>query len=680
MRAVLRLVLIFEVVLLSAPVYAWAQWEQFIPRIWDTAAWIETDGYYESHKSTLGGTGLNTTDTYLAGKFVFSAAGWVYHPRFLVFLAKIGTGLAFERVTNDAPFAPSTGSKTSFLREYEFRTIILPEHPYNLELYTVRQNPYIRGRVVLGLAAVEDDKGVIFRYKERPYAFNLSYNQVTVESSQFSTSTTRLRTNGVYFKDWGTFAASFTHENSDNTFLSSGGNLSSNEYTFENQLRFLKSKLNIESDLSLITLNQNMPFETLNDSRFSWNEKVNYEFPWHFNTQVYYTLFHETADRSGGSAGIANTLTDTSYNAGLSVTHRLYQSLVTSYNINYLSVATTTGDTKGTSQSLSTAYTKRIPGGQLIAGLNFSRTSLTRTGAPSIVNENQTAQLFGEFVLQQTDVDTTSISIKVKSPLTGNLVDLTRDIHFLVFPIGNTVRIKIISIPPEAFSPDPSFNYGFEVTYSLVPENADVTTTTYGGSLKLELFDHFVNPYASYTHGEQSISGTFAGTPVNFTSTVYGLLLQKWAFSLLGEYQNYQSNTNPYEVMRAEANYRNSIGAGAFLSGQAFYRITKYGATSFGQNSFTEKLFGGSFLLQKNFPRKNLSFTVGGNFTQVTGLATTRTYSVNSNLTWALGQLEVKAGAGYGRSQSDITSLKLGSLKEESMYQSYYLTIRRQLF
>ena len=665
------------VLMLSVPAIAWGAMGQFAPKIYSTEGEVLLDGSYENQRFTTENNSTSRSNTLFTERFVLTTTGWVYHPRFLIFLAKVSAGLAHENITSDYPYTESQGWNTTFMPEYELRAVLLPEHDYNLELYTLRRDRYLPGTVVLGYDTVGTDTGAIFKYKRRPWAYTLAYNYTTVDSDQYSKDTSSWRTNAVYFKDWVTFAGGYFHEESDNTYSNVSTNLKTDEYSLENQLRFFHNQGNLTSNWSEIRFKEDSSLENLDDRRRTWNERLYLDLPWHLNVNLYYNYYDETSDTELPNSNISTTLDNTSKTTGVTLTHRLYQSLVTSYNFTSISVKSTTGDTDGTVHSLSTVYTKNIPRGLLTAGLNYSQSDIDRTGTPTFLNETDVAQLFGEFTLQQTDVDPDTISMRVKSPFTDGFVGLVRDLHYLVFPIGNTVRIQIISLPPVALSPDPFYLYTFQVTYELIRDEATIKTTTYGASLKLELFENSVSPYVSYFHTEQdtNTSRSFSGEPLDTTTYIAGIYLQKQPYSLLLEYQDVQSNVNPYTMMKAEAMYRKDLSAYTRLHLKAIYQKTKHDET-FGQESgFTEDFIGGTLWFQRRYPKRNLTLNLGATYNRSKGLNTRQSYSVDGELLWKLKQFELRAGMGVG-----YTEIEYQSGTQDSLYQRYSLSVRRQIF
>jgi hypothetical protein len=676
-QAVEQFIVALAIVVLLFPPAVHGALKQFVPKIISSEGELEIEGLYESQKNTAGDARRKVSDTFFSERFVLTTTGWVYHPRFLLFLSKIGFGLAHEEVNSDYLFSASGGGMhTTAMPEYEFRAVLLPEHPYNLELYTLRRDRYLRGRVLPGFDTVGRHSGAVFKFKRRPYLFRLSYELSDLESRYFSENTKTLSSNAVYFKEWGTFAGGYSHMDTDSSYSRFSADYSSDECSFQNQLRFFQNRLYLDTNLSRISFNQESFSETMDDKRLMFDEKLDINLPRNLHLNGYFNRFDETTKMQFTNPVEKTELTATTNNVGFTLQHKLYQSLVTVYNFNYLSLESTTGDSKGPLQSLSTSYTKKFPLGLLLAGLSFSTSKIERTGAPAVISETSSAKIFGEFTLKSTDIDKSTINIWVKSALTGSLVRLTRDVHYLVFTTGNNVKIQIISIPVEALSPDLFYNYEFHVTYKLIRENASIETNTYGGSLRLGLFDHFFNPYVSYFRSKQDIvSRQPAQIPEDTKTTTLGVLLQKEPYSLLGEYQDVNSNLNPYKMLRTEADYRNNIAVNTSLTAQAYYRKTDYTRGVFKTKELSEHVFGGNGRLQKYYPNSNTNLSAGVTYVRASGVADRKAFTFDGELYWKLKKFELRIGVGIGRSQ-----VKYRKSEEKSLYQNYYVTVRRRIF
>jgi hypothetical protein len=669
------LVLIVATAALSArPPGAAAQASDFLPRITSLGGSLEFGALRETQSNGAART-AHVSDTYLAERIALSVTGWVYHPRFLLFLAKGAFGLAHEDVGTPYRSSPPAGMQTTDLEDYELRTLLLPEHPYNLELFTVRRNPFQRGRIYPGSASVGTDTGAVLRLRDRPWAANLSAQTSTESSSGYHRGDDTISGNAVYFKDWGNIAGSYSRVASDSSFAGSPSSATAEDYTLENQLRFLGSRATLVSAAGRNLSTQRSFSESDNDDRASWTERLSLALPLSFDVNLTYDRYDEWLQRQAAGAA-ASALRTRNETAGLSVVQRLYHSLTTTYDLSRLSTSSSTGDTRGTTQALSEAYVKQIPGGLLSAGLSYGKSSLDRTGAVLVLSEEQAAPLFGEFTLRQPGADPASVGVRVKSPATGVFVALSPGINFDVAVVGDLLRVRITALPASARVSDPLFAYSFSVTYSLPPGDTTIDTTTWGGSLRVELFDHVVSPYLAYADSsEHEFSGPASETVFDTTTSTLGLQLQWAPATLVVENQVVHSDINPYRRWRAQLDGRQGIGGNTIVQGQLLYISTSYGGGLYQGAGFDEVTTGATLRVQQRWPRQNVTLLFGGSYTHATGLATHQVVSADAEATWVIRLLEVSASASLGRSE-----LTTPEGRQESVHQLYLLKVTRKLF
>jgi hypothetical protein len=293
-----------------------------------------------------------------------------------------------------------------------------------------------------------------------------------------------------------------------------------------------------------------------------------------------------------------------------------------------------------------------------------------------VINETHAARLFDEFTLGQTDADAGSIVLTVKSAATGSVVELTPEVHYRISTTGTSVRVRLLALPASVLGTDPFFSYTFTVTYSLNAATETIDTTAYGGSLRLDLFDHLVSPYCAYSFSRENASaGSPTGEPLDTISTTVGLTLQRLPYTLGLEYQQVRSDLNPFNRLKAEFNFRQEIGPNSQALGQALYTNTDYGEGAFQSQAYSEEVVSTSVRLQQRFPRQHLTFLVGGTYDTSSGLYRRDSFSLDGELTWVLQQLEVTASASFAKAR-----LKLPTQDQTSEHQLYYLKMTRKLF
>lgn len=673
-----RFILIIALCCLTLPAVVLADLRQFIPQIYSTEGDLEINASHESKENLIADQGSRSSDTYSNEKIVLRVNGFVYHPRFLLFLGKIGGGFSQEMYRYKSAGTDQDSTSQLFIWEYEFRTLLLPEHPYNLELYVMRYNPFIIGRANSEIGSVTTSEGALFSYKKRPFKFKLSYKIGDTESSRSVSDSESFNAFANYFKENFTLAGSFSQSATNNTIGSSETEFDLIHYSIENQIRLFQRKVYLTSNASKVLSEQQSVGTVIEGNRLSWTEQLNMYLPWNFNSILTYGYFRDEQKSrdTGAEARGQRESVSTSNSAGLSITHMLYESLRTIYSFNYNESLTSTGDSEVTMNYISTAYTKKIPRGKLIAGLQLSNSILKRTGAPTVTAEDIQAKIFDEFTLKESDIDTELIRVFVKDPVTSALIELKNNVHFSINSVGNTVKIFIIDIPPEAEDPDPFHEYTFRVTYSFIVGSIEIEKSGFGYNLKLELFDGLVNPYYIYNHENQELlSGTLTGGTDEVTSNTVGLVLQKQPYTLLMEYQDYDSRLTPSKRYRAETNYRQNFEMTTYVDARVYYTKVKNLAGFFDVESTTETSMGMDLKVNKRYPRKNLTVTAFGSYSNRKLIFVTNTYSLGAAVTWKVAKIDLSLGANMSLIDSSFDAGKA-----ETTNQTYYFTLKRKLF
>ncbi len=644
---------------------------RFIPVLSDYDGDVEIGMTSETNENTYGGSGLKTSDTTAMERLRLVTTGYIYHPRFILFRLGGAGGFLQEDFESTASAASHT---TRSANEYEVRTFILPEHPYNLELYTLQRSPLIKGRFSQATPRSRE-RGAIFRYTRRPLFAEMSVTENTT-SGLFSYTAKTYRGNiGHYL---GPFFNSAGYAHTEST-------TSQNVRTTRND-SFLSNQFN----LSFLTLNsrfeadrqkQEDPLAAPVDTEtVSWIEQLNTELPGNLNAAASYNLLKDTRTTEQTVSSPESALFNKSDNAGFTLTHRLYNSLRTNYNVNYVSAESTGGDTRTTSQSLTSAYTKKIPTGTFLAGVNLSNSRSEIRGAPVVVREVHALPgpiVSGvNFFLNAQPVDETTIDLWVKDPLSGNLVPMTLGPNYQISKIGNTVQIVVLSLPSPV---DPNLpSYEFLVSYSLIPGNVEFETRTEGYNLKFELFDNLLSPYYSHTSTIQEVlSGSLPGGPDSLTLETVGVIVQKMPYIVTTEYDGARSRLNPYRSWKNMAEYRKNMAEATSMTARISRTYSTYPVAIAwqGTRGYTEKTTRADVTLQKSFPRKNLDLFVGGSYFDNSSFINSTGYSLSATLSWRIGRLTANLGAIINDSYSTLPTGK-----QTLNYEYYYLTLTRKLF
>ncbi|MEJ2684847.1 MAG: hypothetical protein P8Z71_10680 [Candidatus Sulfobium sp.] len=656
---------------LTVPAEVRADFRQFVPRISEYHGFLTVDSSYENQEDTTNGRGIKSKDFFLRETLQLAALGYVYDPRFITFVLKFSGGVKHESFSIGPRSEPFT---TMFASEYTFRMIVLPEHPYNLELFALRVEPLTR-RAFLQSKSVAYSKGAIFRYKKKPYFFNAHYLENTTDSPGGSYSTRKYGFLGTYFKEMGqekfySYSASYDHTSSSFT---AGG--STDEAALSNTyfLKWISFSTNAAYQQS--SQDQGPYSLALNSRTMSVGERAHFRLPWNFGSDLAFGWSRNTLKTSGGNIA-PQELSATTRNGSFTLTHRLYSSLFTHYSLGYGALKSDTGRTTTLANNLGVNYSKNIPWGRMRVAVSVGRTTTDRKGILSVPNEpHPGVSVPGLFTLNNQDVDATTIIVFAKSPdVPGQLIPLTQDTDYVLQPFGNTYRITIVSLPPDFAIPG---TYDFVVSYTLNNAESKLRTTNLNYSINFELFKDTFFPYYDHSTSRQKVvSGIANEVPWNLTSDTVGFQFVKRPFTLSASYLTVRSNINPSRGWRTEATYVKSLTQNVQMQAAANYSSVFYPqGTGTGGVSYTDQLFGTSASVQWRFPKHNMYLDAVGAYSRDQSLTTSNSYSLSSNYVWHAGKVYVRAGATVSLSDSEF-----GGGKSRRTDQYYYLTVKRQLF
>jgi hypothetical protein len=621
----------------------------------------------QSYQNTLGGQRSASDDRLFTESIRLGVDGFVYHPRFIIFNTELSEALNEENGTGV--------SRTTALSSYLVRAVVLPEHPYNLELVKRHLQTYFPGTAggTVGLMGTVDEEGALFKYKQRPLSFQASYFNDVVDSTVSKADTRSYRVNGSYGGQVITDTASYSHSET----LSTGDLITKrDEYSVGNDIRY--EHFTFDSSVNNITHEQISPVRPdFQAETFSWTEQLIARLPWNFSASAS-TGYREETDRTGETpSSPATEESNRSTSKMFSLSHQLYQSLATNYSLVDLSSRSSSGETTSRSQSFSTLYTKTIPTGRLTAGIQLGRLESERTGTPVILNEaHNTAVPPGIFTLGSQNIIDSSIQIQVKDPVTGGLITLRPQLDYVVGVLGSSVQITVVSVFPATPEP-PGFVYEFLASYTLV-DQSKFSSKSSGYSFRLDLLDNLLAAYFNYfTMAQEVVSGSLAGGPERNTNKTVGMTVNTGSYSGLIEYQDYDSRQSPYKSRRATAAYQTPLGGDTNATVSLFYRQTDHlpSPTLPGDTGFRDSSEGTNVAVDMKFPQDHLFLLMSSSYYQTRSIFDSSTVTLNASVTWRLGLFSATGGAQLNRQESVLATTKT---LNNSQY--YYVTLSRKLF
>ncbi len=667
-----------------APSFALADWRDFIPTPFENSAYFETFGSYERDYLHSGSQSSRWDDSFLREKLTLLSDGYSYDPRFMQYHFSIAGLLRQENY--DSSVAGSTGWTDGTGTEFDVRLVFLPEHSYNLTVFASRYEPLFKEQSAVQHNAVGTTYGASFRYRKKPYFLHVGIVNDHIDSGESSSDVTRFSLDGEYFKRFANGnEVSFTAGYVPSWFSNSAdltGN--SNEYSAGNMLNLYGVR--ITSNVSKSDYDQESTQSgTVKSDQLNAYSLLNADLPWNFRTDASYR-YRDNEDTIEEPDTPATKLTDRGDDLQFDLSHRLYESLDTTYTFLRDTRDSSGGSTTGTSNALTVAYAKLLPEqSRLLAGLGVSRTDTDSSGQPTITNQQFTIAVPGTITLPQQSVDQTSIIVFLLSPLPPfQLIQLVENVHYTVIPNGTSFDIRIFNLPPEFVVPG---TYTFSISYSLLSGDFSLQTDSVSGNASVQLFSDLVTPYFSYIHVHSSVtSGVFPGIPIDSTTYTTGLILHRGPWRLLGEYQDLKWNVSPYRAWRADLQYVSTLSETVNFYATASYLNRYYpqgssgalpGTTSgLGSGPYTEELESVAANIQKQFPSWNMYLAVGGGYSRLSQLIDTNAYTLNGSWTWHIAKVDLSIGAtGYASDSSGA-----GTIPVRRDHELVYLNMRRRLF
>ncbi len=667
-------------------------WTNFMPKLFNYNAFLELTSYHDVNKNQVNGNGYKVTDNLFQEKLTLSTDGYVYHPRFLLLNIKVSGVLDQEQfgvTTNGGTGIPWTNS-TGF--EHDVHLKFLPQHPYNLELLS-RHDIVLSPRGVQSGTQTTNQYGGIFTYYETPFAANATYMVMDAKSGGFSSSSPSLSAYVSHSVDFSTTSVTYEHMTSETDFETSGAasrtDTARDNYNFSNTLRYKGATLS--SNVNFTRTEQNtVPVQSdAITSFFTVTETLYWRLPWNF--QALFRYYHYDTSLDYNLQSTQNKFSNTADNAGFDLSHQLFQSLSTDYNVNITSNRSSDmAKSDSVSQTLTLNYTKKIPFGVMNAGVLGGEIVENRRGALIIINESHSASLTppaNKFVLNHDDADITTIVVKVRIP--GTEIDFVLpQVFYLIGSQGGFPSITIFDLPldpPVKQIGNPNFNYAFTVSYNLLPNNVKLKTILKGYNLQFTLLENLLSPYYRYSSSQQEVlSGTLIGGPTSTETTSIGLIVNKGPFRWLNDYTNMDSTSSPQRQFLSQLDFSKEIaGNTRIMLGVRYVRIrylTGPQDTVVRNYSETDKMLTAS--VSKYLPSYNLSGSLAGSYGTSDSLTNSKIYTGNGELTWRTGRLSVTARAEISNMSSNFSgnTATLTSVKTVTTHERYYLQVKRALF
>jgi len=657
------------------PHAASAQWKDFLPTPYENHAFLDTYGSYERDSTTNTDRDLTWEDTFLRERLTLQSRGYSYDPRFVQYQLSL-SGLATQENYDSTAF-DTGGWDFGGGFEYDARLFLLPEHPYNLQLFASRYEPLYKQQAASSHDGIADTYGAMARYRRKPYFLNAAYVDTTLHSSGSSSNVKQLALDGEYFKRFRNGYEVSAIGAVRPSWYDSSEDLqgSAQEYLLGNFVNLKRIRLN--SSVSQNSFEQDRdPDQNYDADQFQWWEQLSVYLPWNFRTNLAYRYHDNQSDVAIGDDPKRN-YSDDGNNVQLDVIHRLYESLDTTYRLQHDSRSSSGGDTTLLSNSLSIDYNKRIPRGRFATGVSVGRTDTDNSGFADIVNDPYTATAVpGMFALRQQNVDPDTIIVFLESPLPPfDTILLVEGVHYQKNTAVEPFEIQIVSLPVEFAIPG---TYDFYVSYSLLSGDFELQSDTLGASMTFQLFDDLLTPYARYLALRSDVlNGQTPFIPTDSDTYTAGLLGHYGPVRTRSEFQYVDWKVNPHRSWMTEIRYIGSLGRNTSTYATASYMNRQYlgGQNLYYSNKYTEQTVTTAATVTRQLPFYNMYVSAGGSYSYIDGLIQSNAWSVNSNLVWHIGKLDISIGvSAYGADNSGGLSTT-----NERNRELIYVNLRRQL-
>ncbi len=649
----------------------------FLPRPTRNGAFVDLFTSYERDDNPGSVRSFGWHDTFFKEKLTFFSNGYFYHPRFLQYQVSVAGALKQERF--EASYLNPQDWRHGEGVEYDGRLFFLPEHPYNLELYALRYEPLFKTQAATEHDSLQSGWGALFQYRQRPWFSHAKLSDSTTRSGILTSNVRRLGLDGEYVTRLGTAGQFSLNASVNPTHFSNSQGLDgrSTEFLFGNLINLKRVRLN--SSLTRNTSDQDNGLSgRFENDQFTWYELLSLYFPLNFRSDLSFRRQENESTIPDTLTSIDRTLSDTSEQVQLDIVHRLFRSLDTTYRFLDISRDSSGGESTFRSNSLFVNYTKMIPDGRVLAGVNLGRSRSDNKGRADVVDEPHPGTAVpGVFTLAQQNADPRSVAVFIKSPLSPfQAILLVEGPHYVVTPVLNTLQITMLDLPPQFTVPG---TYDLFVDYSLSTGEFGLGTDNVGCNLSVELLNTMLTPYYSYAAIRSTVeSGSFPGTPLDSTTHTVGLRFHQGPLRATGEYQNLDWDISPYQAWRSEVQYISSLNprTRVYLSGAYVNKYYSHGTSVAFSEPYTDENATAFGSIQRQFAPRSLVLSGGGSFTRLRGRVDGNAYTLNGSLSWKIGRLSLAAGASAYKSDTR----GFNAFSSDRFHEYYYVSLRREFF
>ena len=530
-------------------------------------------------ESKLGSTKSRSEETIFEESVSLETKGFVLHPNLFEFGLGGVFGLvqeSFEDVVDDRN---RDASNRGNLLEFDFDAQIFKKRNTPVTVFAHRRRGIIPRPFLPGLETTTTNYGLNWQYvsEKIPTSLQLSHTDVELsallvgggeEEEEGRQKSTELRFESAYnFSDHNKLSMTYNLEVvSEKPFEL---NYDANEVTLAHLWDFGdRHQHNLRSDLGYLDQRGTIDIE-----RLRWREDLRLK---HSDTLQSKFEF-EALDRSYGSRSRdAADIQERSYYFSGSLRHQLFKSQTLQIRGYARKQEFETGlDVTRWGGQAVLNYHKTNRWGVLRANYAIRAERNDNRGTATvleIIDELQTFRDPDPITLTNRNVTVSSITVRAEDRVTF----YQRGRDFTVLTVGNVVEIRRVPTGRIADEEAVLVDYLFDVG-----GNFEIETVHHNFGIRQD-FDSGVMPYYRFEWQEQSLSpaGATGAIAENITGHVIGMEYRKSSLRCFAEYEDHDSNINPFTSLRLGASYTYRFNSGAQTTFNSRWTETSHGAPS----------------------------------------------------------------------------------------------------
>ncbi len=510
----------------------------------------------QEQKSKVGAGDQKSSEEIFEESLRVETKGSVYHPNLLDFSLAGLFGLTQQHFEDDFGGRKRTSRDDGEIFEFDFEGRLLKKKEYPATVFARRYRSLEPRPFLSSLETTTTNYGFVWQYVDPKMPTSLQFNHTDVqlnpldpEEKDGRQKNTNLRFETAYrFEEHNVLSLNYTRQSvSEEPFAL---DYDSDEVTLSHRLDFGDGRRRrLDSELNLYDQRG-----TFDHRRTRWRETLRLEHAPSLRSWYQY----EFLDREQGSLAGVEPIRERSHYLSATLEHQLYESLVSRLSGYAQTQEFDSGlDIQRLALLPSLDYRKKNPWGALLANYRFRLQTEDREGgtlSAELLDETRTFRDPEPVVLDNTNVVVSSIFITAEDRTT--VYRAGRD--YRVRQVGD--RIELERIPTGRIQDGQTVLLDY--VYVL---GGDFTLDTVGHDLDVrQNFTFGLSPYYRLRRQDQDISpGSATGvTPENITGHLFGAEFNKGPLRTIAEFEDHDSNINPFEALRISAELTHRFRSG----------------------------------------------------------------------------------------------------------------------